>query len=134
MVTYLCRSHVLRPSLSTERRRGRALKFSFADVVLTRAIARLLTAGASVAALKGALATLSRRLEGMPQDALAMKRIVIVGQKVYLPDGHNQFVELTANGQVAFSFALDATGIMPSESVRRSSRVRSARGARRGDL
>lgn len=132
MVNYLCRSQVLRPSLSAERRRGLALKFSFADVVLSRAIARLLDAGASAAALKCALRTLRRKLQGMSQDSLTTRRVLIVGQKVYLPDGHDQFIELTADGQIAFSFVLDAAGIIPRDPTQRTGSTSSSSGAKRG--
>jgi DNA-binding transcriptional MerR regulator len=111
MVNYLCRCDILRPSLSSERRHGLALKFSFADVVLTRVIARLLAAGASVATLKRALSTLRRKLHGVPHDALRNRRVVIIGNAVYLSDGDARILDLTANGQIDFNFVLDVAGI-----------------------
>ena len=129
MVNYLCRCDVLRPSLSSERRHGVPLKFSFADVVLTRAIARLLDAGASVIALKRALSTLRRKLQGVSQDALRNRRVVIVGQSVYLPDDDARIIDLTANGQIAFDFVLDVAGISTGDRVRRTVRPRVAKRA-----
>ena len=127
MVNYLCRCDILRPSLSSERRHGVPLKFSFADVVLTRAVARLLRAGASVAALRRALVTLRRKLQGISEDALRNKRVVIVGHSVYMPDDGAHLVELTADGQIAFEFVLEAAGIRPKEGVRKDVRSRVAK-------
>jgi len=127
MVNYLCRCDILRPSLSSERRHGVPLKFSFADVVLTRAVARLLQAGASVAALKRALATLRGKLQDVSEDALRNRRVVIVGHSVYMPDDHAHLVELTANGQIAFDFVLEAAGIRPKDAVRKAVRSRAAK-------
>lgn len=129
MVNYLCRCDVIRPSLSSERRHGIPRKFSFADVVLTRAIARLLAAGASVQALKRALCTLRGKLQGVSPDALRNRRVVIVGQAVYLPSDDARIVELTANGQIAFDFVLDATGIIPKRSMRSMAPSRAAKRA-----
>jgi len=111
MVNYLCRCEILRPSLSSERRHGIPLRFSFADVVLARAIGRLLAAGASVAALKRALATLRKQLQGLSPAALQNQRVVIVGNSVYLPGDGARPVDLTANGQIAFDFVLEADRI-----------------------
>ena|SRR5256885_1940930 len=107
MVYYLCRCEVLSPSLSSERHRGLRLSFSFTDIVMARAIARFLEAGASVSALRHALQTLRRKLAGVPVNALVNRRVVIIGGQVHLLESPTRALNLTANGQIAFQFVLE---------------------------
>jgi DNA-binding transcriptional MerR regulator len=111
MVGYLCRSEILRPTLSKVRRRGLRRRFSFADLLLARAIAKLLAAKVEVSAIRAALRTLRCKVESVPPSVLATKRIVIVGRAVYLTQAGTDAVELTADGQLAFQFVLDTTDV-----------------------
>jgi DNA-binding transcriptional MerR regulator len=116
MVAYLCRCGILAPTLSTERRRGLKRRFAYADLLLARAINTLLASGVSIASLGRVLRTLRRKFGALPAAALGSKRVVIVGNSVYLLDDGNGMVDLTSNGQLAFHFVLDTSGI-PKQAV-----------------
>jgi DNA-binding transcriptional MerR regulator len=119
MVNYLCRYGVLEPTLSSERRRGLVRKFSYADLLLGRAVSTLLAAGVSVIALRRALSTLRCKLKAVPLAAFQSRAIAIVGSGVYVSEPGQPLVDLGANGQLAFHFVLDA-GQLPQPSGRRS--------------
>jgi DNA-binding transcriptional MerR regulator len=116
MVAYLCRCGILAPTLSTERRRGLKRRFAYADLLLARAINTLLLSGVSIASLGRALRTLRRKFGALPAAALGSKRVLIVGNSVYLLDDGDGMVDLTSNGQLAFHFVIDTSGI-PKEAV-----------------
>lgn len=107
MVNYLCRIELLEPSLSVERRKGVERRYSFTDLVLARAVSKLLRAGVSVCSVRKALCTLKLKLDRLSVSALSGKSVTIVGNAVYLSDAGQPIVELSANGQLAFSFVLD---------------------------
>ena len=119
MVNYLCRYGVLEPTLSSERRRGLVRKFSYADLLLGRAVSTLLAAGVSVIALRRALSTLRCKLKAVPLAAFQSRAIAIVGNGVYVSEPGQPLVDLGANGQLAFHFVLDA-GQLPQPSGQRS--------------
>jgi len=119
MVNYLCRYGILEPALSTQRRRGLVRKFSYADLLLGRAVATLLSAGVSVIALRRALNTLRRKLNAVPLATFQSRAIAIAGSGVYVSDPGQPPVDLSANGQLAFHFVLDA-GQLPRPGGRRS--------------
>jgi DNA-binding transcriptional MerR regulator len=111
MVGYLCRCGILRPTLSTVRRRGVRRRFSFEDLLLARAIAKLLCAKVEVSSVRSALRTLRSKIVGVSPSVLATQRIVILGKSVYLTEQGDSVVELTADGQLAFHFMLDTTDV-----------------------
>ena len=108
MVAYLCRTGVLVPSLSSVRGKGIARRFSYADLLLARAVSTLLKSGVSIEGLKSVLKTLRNKLAKTPATELSKKHVVILGSRVYLRDSPESVVELTAEGQLAFHFVLDA--------------------------
>jgi len=116
MVAYLCRCGILAPTLSTERRRGLKRQFAYADLLLARSINTLLVSGVSIASLGRVLRTLRRKFGALPAATLGSKRVVIIGNSVYLLDGGNGMVDLTSNGQLAFHFVIDTSGI-PKQAV-----------------
>ncbi|MGH8257808.1 MAG: MerR family transcriptional regulator, partial [Steroidobacteraceae bacterium] len=97
MVNYLCRYGVLEPTLSTQRRRGVVRRFSYADLLLARAVATLLAAGVSVIALRSALNTLRRKLKAVPLALFQSRAIAIVGSGVYISEPDQPLMDLTAN-------------------------------------
>jgi DNA-binding transcriptional MerR regulator len=111
MVGYLCRSGILCPTLSKIRRRGLRRRFSFADLLLARAIAKLLNAKVEISAIRAALRTLRSKLDKIPPPVLATRRVIIIGRAVYLTNKDAAVVELTAQGQLAFHFMLDTTTV-----------------------
>ena len=116
MVAYLCRCGILAPTLSTERRRGLKRRFAYADLLLARVISTLLVSGVSIASLGRVLRTLRRKFGALPAAALGSKRVLIIGNSVYLLDDGNGMVDLTSNGQLAFHFVVDTSGI-PKQAV-----------------
>ncbi|HUP92909.1 MAG TPA: hypothetical protein VM074_11730 [Solimonas sp.] len=113
MVSYLCRSGILAPSLNATRGRGIVREFSYADLLLVRAVATLLRSGVSVKVLKGVLETLKKKIDRElaknPARALSKTYVSIIDQQVYLRES-GAVVQLSANGQLAFHFVLDADG------------------------
>lgn len=128
MVNYLCRYGVLEPTLSTERRRGLVRKFSYADLLLGRAVATLLGAGVSVIALRRALGTLRQKLKAVPLAAFQSRGIAIVGSGVYVSEPGQSLVELSADGQLAFHFVLDASQLPEPSGQRAAARLPRASG------
>ncbi len=118
MVNYLCRYGVLEPTLSTQRRRGLLRRFSYADLLLGRAVATLLSGGVSVIGLRHALGTLRRKLKALPLEVFQSRAIAIAGSGVYVSEPGQAPVDLTANGQLAFHFVLDA-GQLPQPNAER---------------
>ncbi|MGH8141804.1 MAG: hypothetical protein ACREU2_04710 [Steroidobacteraceae bacterium] len=126
MVNYLCRCGVLEPTLSTQRRRGVVRRFSYADLLLARAVATLLAAGVSVIALRSALNTLRRKLKAVPLALFQSRAIAIVGSGVYISEPDQPLMDLTANGQLAFHFVLDASQLPQLHARQPQSRARAA--------
>jgi len=109
MVDYLCRHELVVPSMRASPGRGRARLFTFWDVVLLRAINRILSAGVPVARLKKGLADIQKELKGLtPEEAIVRRFVVTDGHEVMLVNDANDIVELTNKGQLAFAFVLDA--------------------------
>jgi DNA-binding transcriptional MerR regulator len=107
MVAYLCRTGILIPSMSEERRRGVRRKFSYEDLLLARAVSTLLKAGVSVEGLKKSLHTLRRMLTANPALALSRCYVGISGKHVLIEGSAKSLIDLAANGQLAFHFVLD---------------------------
>jgi hypothetical protein len=119
MVNYLCRHGVLEPTLSTQRRRGLLRRFSYADLLLGRAVATLLAGGVSVIALRRALATLRRKLKTVPLALFQSRAVAIAGGGVYVSEPGQPPMDLVANGQLAFHFVLDANQLPQPHGQRR---------------
>jgi len=112
MVTYLRRIELLVPLQPTNRpqlnrpRYGKARLYTFSDVLLGRSLRKLLDAGVSVKEIQESIRVLRDKLGGVPRD-LATARVTIVGKRIYLAPPHEHPVELTGDGQLAFSYMLD---------------------------
>lgn len=113
MVSYLCREGLLRPkvkvraaTLVASRGYGRARMFSFADVLLARSIRKLLDAGVSTRQVRTSIRVLEQKLGQLPYD-LVNARVTIVGKTIYLETRLSAPIELTSDGQMAFSYMLD---------------------------
>jgi DNA-binding transcriptional MerR regulator len=110
MVDYLCRSKLLIPSSPGSRGRGRRRLYSFGDVVVLRAIARLLKHGISVTRLKVALAALRKHHPEITPTSLPASLLVTDGRTVFLRRGRDVAEDL-ARGQLTFAFVLDLSQI-----------------------
>ena len=106
MVDYLCRSGTLEPSGGARPGRGRRRKYSFADVVFLRGLAKLLEQDLSVSRLRDALRELRREHPELTPTRLPARYLVTDGKNVYFTDG-GTIQNLTARGQLAFAFVLE---------------------------
>lgn len=104
MINYLCRHDLITPSNGTKRGRGTRRRYSFADIVLLRVIAKLLLNGVSPLRLKDNLTALKRR-ELEAKGLLTTKFVVTDGFNIYFQD--DGVVELLSSGQIAFAFVLE---------------------------
>lgn len=110
MVDYLDRIEVIKPLGPHNRCRGRSRRYAFADVVLLKAVKRMLDAGLSVKRLKQAFSELAdKRHEITPED-LPGTHLVTDGVTVYFCHGRD-ILEDIANGQLAFRFVLEMAGV-----------------------
>ena len=107
MVDYLCRHGLLPASGSPTRGRGKLRSFDFTDILVARAIRKLLDAGVSVLAMQTAMSQLRNLLHTDSPAALGDKRIVIAGGVPHLSLPDQAPINLLAGGQMAFSFVLE---------------------------
>lgn len=112
MVNYLCRHKIVLPSNGRRRGRGVQRLFSFGDIVVMRAIAKLLSGGVSVYRLRRALASLRGMHPSITQTGMPAAYLVTDGHEVFLRH-RSGVLELLAKGQLAFAFVVEI------ESVRR---------------
>jgi len=103
MLDYLCREEVLVPSAPGRRGRGCPRKYSFGDVVMLRAVSRLLSVGVSVQRIRKALRALRRHHNQISPTSLPAKYLVTDGTRVYLQNG-DTLLELDGSGQMSFFF------------------------------
>lgn len=103
MVDYLCRHEIVIPGGRRDRGKGKRRRYTFADLVLLRALSHLLKCGVSVARLKVALKTLQDKHDLSDVARLPGRILVTDGVGVYLRDG-KVLEDLTAKGQFALAF------------------------------
>ncbi|HIP80762.1 MAG TPA: MerR family transcriptional regulator [Kiloniellaceae bacterium] len=109
MVDYLCRQKIVTPSVRSAPGRGRPRLYSFWDLVVLRAINRILTAGVPVARLKQSISDLQKDLKGLtPEEAIVRRFVVTDGTKLFAVHNADEIVEVTNDRQLAFAFVLDA--------------------------
>lgn len=107
MVDYLCRHGLLSASRSSARGYGMRRRFSFTDVLLARALRKLLEAGVSVLAMRAVMSQLGHQLQSTTTHVLRDTRVVICRGKPYLSELNKPPADLLAGGQLAFSFVLE---------------------------
>lgn len=112
MVNYLCRHRIVVPTIGRKRGRGVQRKFSFGDIVVLKALSKLLSGGVSVYRLKRALSSLRSLHAEITKDGLPAAYLVTDGREVYLKHKSGVF-ELLTTGQFGFAFVVEI------ESVRR---------------
>jgi hypothetical protein len=106
MLNYLCRHQVVIPSNANSSRRGVQRLFSFGDLVVLRAIAKLLSAGVSVSRLNRGLARLRKSHPEITKTGMPASYLVTDGKDVYLRH-KSGVVELLSNGQLGFAFVVE---------------------------
>jgi DNA-binding transcriptional MerR regulator len=113
MVSYLRQIELLVPIEPLDSRRsdkrpryGKARLYTFSDILLGRSLCKLLSAGVSVKEIEEAVRVLREKLGGVPQD-LVRTRVTMIGKRILIASPNEPPVELTADGQLAFSYMLD---------------------------
>ena len=107
MVDYLCRTGIVAPSARTRPGRGRYRLYTFGDVVLLRALNRLLSSGLPVARLKRAIARLQRDFRHLSPEPAIKRYVITDGRELFLADQPGALVNLNRDGQLAFAFIVD---------------------------
>jgi|ERR1700735_1167560 DNA-binding transcriptional MerR regulator len=104
MVDYLCRNGLVTPSGNDVRGRGRPRRYTFADIVLLRVVAKLLSQGISVLGFRKSFLSAKQRRDNV-REILARRYLVTDGVEVYLEN--RGMIERIDSGQLAFAFILD---------------------------
>ena len=107
MVDYLCRQKILEPTFPRDRGRGRQRQYTFGDVVMLRAIAKLLAKGISVKRLKDGLVALRQHHPEITPNSLPASHIVTDGETVFLRRNEDTIEALDTTGQMVFAFVLE---------------------------
>jgi DNA-binding transcriptional MerR regulator len=109
MIDYLCRTEVVRPSGTRQRKRGKKRLFLFADVLMLQLIEELLARGVSVARLKTAMKkirTIQNKAE--PMEPLTRRFLITDGETVFYRDQAGIIELIEHPDQFVFSFIIDA--------------------------
>jgi DNA-binding transcriptional MerR regulator len=112
MLDYLQRSEVFVAKRKDGKRRGKGRRYDFRDLLVLKAIKRLLDSGASVANLKKSLAEFQNKkwfadpvtLED--RDGI-IRYLIVSGDSVFLKRDPDMIVDLSRKGQLTFSFIID---------------------------
>ena len=110
MVNYLCRTKIVVPSNGRKRGRGVQRLFSFGDIVVLRAIAKLLDGGVSVYRLRRALGALRTSHASITNARMPASYLVTDGRDVLLRHKSGVF-ELLATGQFSFAFVVEMESV-----------------------
>lgn len=106
MINYLCRHELVSPSVGSKRGRGSRRRYSYADILLLRVIAKLLLNGISPLRLRNSLKSLHGR-DVEAKGILTTRYVVTDGYNIYFQD--EGVVELLDSGQMTFAFVLELT-------------------------
>jgi len=107
MADYLARMRIVVPSLAANPGRGRSRLYSFRDVVLLRAMNRLLSQRLPVKKLRKAQAEFDRLHLGSDDMTITPQFLTTDGVDVFYSTDAKDCINLTQNGQMAFAFMLD---------------------------
>ena len=110
MVDYLCRERLVVPTTPSQPKRGRRRKYTFGDLVILRAVAKLLQKGVSVSRLKASLHALRGRHPEITRDGLPASFLVTDGKTILFRESH-EIVEELNSGQLVFAFVMELDGV-----------------------
>jgi len=110
MVNYLCREAIVVPSDGPRRGRGVQRLFSFGDIVVLRAIAKLLQGGVSVYRLRKALKELRSVHPEITATRMPAAYLVTDGRDVLLRH-RTGVLELLSSGQFSFAFVVEMESV-----------------------
>jgi DNA-binding transcriptional MerR regulator len=111
MLDYLHRMGIVRPQHAATPGKGKRRHYSYTDLVVLRLVARMLEQGLSVKRLEASLAELRKQVTVLDGDRAASLFLVTDGKNAYWKKSPGEVVDLTASGQFAFSFVLNARQI-----------------------
>lgn len=106
MIGYLARKGIVSPSLSKNKGQGHRRLYAYEDLVILRAVARLLERGVEVSRLQRDLSSLQKRYRFQARHQPDLKYLVTNGSAVFLL-GRDGLLEQIGTGQGAFNFVLD---------------------------
>jgi DNA-binding transcriptional MerR regulator len=106
MVNYLCRAKIVKPSNGRQRGRGVQRLFSFGDIVVLRAVAKLLDGGVTVYRLRKGLNALRAVHPEITEAGMPAAFLVTDGKEVFLKH-RSGVLELLSNGQFGFAFVVE---------------------------
>lgn len=114
MLNYLERSEVFERESAGQKHHGKARSYTYRDIVILRAINRLLELGARPKKIQQALRKFGE-ITDIPRDADALMQfarassffVVTQGEVIYCQDS-DQLISLTKSGQLAFSFIVSS--------------------------
>lgn len=123
MLDYLCRTDVIVPTITGRRGRGRARYYSFGDVIILRAVARLLENGISVHHLKQGLKNLRKHHPEFSRTEVPTRLLVTDGKSLLLRE-REEVVEDLNKGQLAFGFIVELAAVQEEVVARARSETR----------
>ncbi|MDP1840992.1 MAG: MerR family transcriptional regulator [Reyranella sp.] len=126
MIKYLVREELIHPSMTKQRVRGAKYRFIFADLLILRAIARLLEEGIEVRRLQNDLKKMRAKISGLTFESARLKYLATDGFRAYLMTG-NDIMEEVRTGQFAFRFMLNVGTLRHEVVAFRRTRVEAKR-------
>jgi hypothetical protein len=110
MVNYLVRQKIVTPTAGGRRGRGVQRKFSFGDLVVLKAVTKLLQGGVSVYRLRRALASFREIHPEITPNGMPAAFLVTDGQEVFLRH-KTGVLELLATRQFSFAFVIEVDSV-----------------------
>tara|TARA_B100000965_G_scaffold323471_1_gene285226 strand:- start:237 stop:689 length:453 start_codon:yes stop_codon:yes gene_type:complete len=107
MVDYLCRTEIVIPTKRRRPGRGKPRLYSYGDLVLLRAISRLLESRLPVKKLKTALEKQRKVFKTLTPSTTVGRFLMTDGAEVLVSDDVGSFISLTTPGQMVFAFIVD---------------------------
>jgi len=107
------REQMREPGYRETAGKGRVRRYTFRDVVILRAVSRLLERGVSVSRIKVAMMELARNPQfecergRLRYEQQPIQFVVTDGTDLFFPGDDQALVSLLQNGQQAFSFVMD---------------------------
>jgi DNA-binding transcriptional MerR regulator len=106
MISYLRQTGIVLPSKTAETKRGIQALYSFGDLVLLRAVAKLLERGVEVRRLKAGLQALQAECQEIGRDNVDLRILITDGRDVYLQTA-DELARRIIDGQYAFGFLVE---------------------------
>jgi hypothetical protein len=110
MMHYLVRERIVRPTRQGRKGKGKTLRYTYGDLVVLKAVKKILDAGVSTRKLKRAFSDFQQKYRHLsPEEIrarLAMKNsFAVVGDEVvFIDERDGTATEVSRNGQLTFVF------------------------------